>query len=106
MTILALGATSFIARQRFASLLDSLGSVAGLADQLNVFLFVQDHLQAAAEQRVIVNDHRANRLGKPWCLRGRSGSLTASIHDASSHDPPPASQTAPAGGIWPSRSAA
>jgi len=51
--------------KRFARFLDRLGSVAGLANQLDVVLFVQDHLQAAPEQRMIVNDHRANRLGTP-----------------------------------------
>ena len=45
---------------------DRLGAVAGLADDLDVGLLPEHHLQAAAEQRVVVDDEHADRL------RGRS----------------------------------
>ena len=82
MTILALGTTSLIAVQASMPLrrgirtsistmsgssvdgqLDRLGAVAGLADDLDVGLLAEDHLQPTAEQRVVVDDEHADRLG-------------------------------------------
>ena len=44
-------------------LLDGLGAVGGLADDLDVVLLLEDHLQPPAEQRVVVDDHHAQSLG-------------------------------------------
>jgi uncharacterized protein YcaQ len=49
--------------QRLARHGDRLGAVAGLADQVDVVLVGQDHLQAAPEQRMIVGDQDPDRLG-------------------------------------------
>ncbi len=46
-------------------LLHGLGAVGCLADELEVVLTLQDHLQTPAEQRVIVDDHHAQTLGRP-----------------------------------------
>jgi len=49
--------------QRFAGHGDRLGPVAGLPDQIDVVLLIQDHLQAAPEQGMIVGDQHPDRLG-------------------------------------------
>src|SRR5579875_3190351 len=49
--------------QGLACLRHRLGPVARLADDLDVGLAHQHDLQAAAEQRVIIDDQRADRLG-------------------------------------------
>src|SRR4029077_13435630 len=57
-------------------LLHRLGPVAGLADQLDVVLGREYHLQPAAEQGVIVDDERADRVVDPgigWRAAGRLG---------------------------------
>jgi hypothetical protein len=48
--------------QRLASHGDRLGTVAGLPDQVDVVLLIQDHLQTAPEQGMIVGDQHPDRL--------------------------------------------
>src|SRR5581483_6821396 len=50
-------------RHELLGLLDGLDAVRGLADELEVVLLIQDHLQAATEQRVVVGDHDAQLVG-------------------------------------------
>ena len=48
-------------------LVDRLRAVARLADDLDVLLLAEHHLQAAAEQRVVVDDQDADRLACGRC---------------------------------------
>src|SRR5713226_4793132 len=49
---------------------EGLGPVAGLADDVDVLLDLQDHLQPTAEQRVVVDDDHADRLRQPRPVSG------------------------------------
>ena len=49
--------------QRLAGHGDRLGTVAGLPDQVDVVLLIQDHLQTTPEQGMIVGDQHPDRLG-------------------------------------------
>ena len=51
-------------RQRLPGLADGFLAVTGLADQLDVGLGLQHHLQAAPEQRMVIDDQRADGLGR------------------------------------------
>ena len=48
--------------QRLAGYRNRFLAVAGLPDQVDVVLFIQDHLQAAPEKRVVVRDQHPDRL--------------------------------------------
>ena len=48
--------------KRVGRLLDGFAAVAGLADDLDVGLLLEDHLQPAPEQGVVVDDQDADRL--------------------------------------------
>src|SRR6266511_2673802 len=50
-------------------LVDGLGAVAGLSDDLDVVLLLEHHLEATAEQRVVVHDQHAD--GLPCAPRSR-----------------------------------
>ena len=43
---------------------DGLGAVGGLTDELDVGFLLQDHLETASEERVIVDDHHPELLGR------------------------------------------
>ena len=49
-------------RRGLDGLLDRLGAVLGLADDLDVGLLLEHHLQAAAEQRVVVDHQHPDRV--------------------------------------------
>ena len=120
ITILALGAASFIARAASMPLVfgirmsirttfrkgrtrlrHRLGTVAGLADQLDVGLGAEDHLQPAPEERVIIGDQHTNRVGSfpadPF-VAGGTGTLA---HAVSSHlrSPRPQDRPGPPGRV-------
>ena len=104
ITILALGADSFIARAASMPLVlgmrmsirttskeltspgHRLGAITGLAHQLDVGLVGQDHLQPAPEERVIIGDQHANEVGR-GLLAGplAVGSTGTLAHAVSSH---------------------
>ncbi|GAA3946170.1 hypothetical protein GCM10023085_30400 [Actinomadura viridis] len=48
-------------------------AVPALTDDLDVVLGLQDHLQAAAEQRVVVHDQNADGIGGALARRGVAG---------------------------------
>jgi len=64
-------------RERFASLLDGLGSVTGLADQLDVVLLVQDHLEGrggtAHDRQRSSRESARDAPGSPAILRQTRG---------------------------------
>jgi hypothetical protein len=70
--------------QRLGGLLDRLRAVARLADQIDIRLALQDHLETAAEQGVIIDDHRADGLRVRRGILGCHAAVGASAHDASS----------------------
>jgi hypothetical protein len=61
-------------RHQLLGLLDRLDAVGGLSDYLDVRLVLEDHLQAAPEQRVVVADHYAEAL-RPLGLSGSPAPL-------------------------------
>jgi hypothetical protein len=46
---------------------DRVAAVAGLADHVDVGLLLEDHLEPAAEQGVVVDDHHADRVCLVLC---------------------------------------
>src|ERR1019366_3297012 len=97
--------------ERLPGLLHRLGAVTGLAHQLDVRLSVQDHLQAPAKQRVIIDDQGADGFGMPRTFRSRSAGPGTAVHEPSSpccltgrlRRAPPAATARAAGqpGSWP-----
>src|ERR1022692_1305073 len=71
-------------RQGLGSLLDCLSPITRLTDQLDVVLGRENHLQATPEQRVIINDEGADRIGTPPGARCTLGGCEISAHGTSS----------------------
>ena len=68
--------------QRLAGHGHRLGPVARLPDQIDVVLFLQDHLQAAPEQRMIIGDQHPDGLRALAAVRPPSSSHRPVAHGA------------------------
>src|SRR5487761_1607730 len=61
--------------QRLADLHARFAAVARLADEIDVVLLVENHLEPAAEQRVVIDDEHADGLRTPPGIRSLAGRL-------------------------------
>src|SRR5262249_14334071 len=73
--------------QRLTRLLDRLRPVACLTDELDVVLLGQDHLQAPAEEGMVIDDQRADWIETRGGVVGPVGNSGVCGHVASLPDP-------------------